>query len=226
MLRFDEEKRQVVVGLIDYLHQFDFLKKMESTSKASLTFRDPTVISPISYRRRFMNAVNRYFVGIEKELEIRMRKRCGHKTKPAMLCANETITASSASVVANAASPPISRAAHTGAVRIDEELHADVAARLVDNMSLTSECSVISEQSPVKSECHAPTYDSDWTSMKPRGHSVSHMCYDDSSCNGVSESDCECDHSSPCSLSEHGSVKKSCSATPHSKNTILEERCS
>ncbi|RLN70048.1 hypothetical protein BBJ29_004490 [Phytophthora kernoviae] len=81
LLRFDEDKRQVVVGLIDYLHQFDFLKKMESTSKASLMFRNPTVISPISYRRRFVNATNRYFVGIEKELEIRMRKRCGVKSK-------------------------------------------------------------------------------------------------------------------------------------------------
>lgn len=72
---FDEEQRQIVFGLIDYIHQFDFLKKMESTSKASLTFRDPTVISPISYRRRFMNAINRYLVGIELELEMRMRKR-------------------------------------------------------------------------------------------------------------------------------------------------------
>lgn len=72
---FDEERREIVFGLIDYIHQFDFLKKMESTSKASLTFRDPTVISPISYRRRFMNAINRYLVGIELELEMRMRKR-------------------------------------------------------------------------------------------------------------------------------------------------------
>ncbi|KUF95599.1 hypothetical protein AM588_10005923 [Phytophthora nicotianae] len=80
LLRFDEDKRQVIVGLIDYLHQFDFLKKMESTSKASLTFRDPTVISPTSYRRRFMNAMNRYFVGIEKELEIRMPHRA-HQSK-------------------------------------------------------------------------------------------------------------------------------------------------
>lgn len=75
LMLFDEERREIVFGLIDYIHQYDFLKKMESTSKASLTFRDPTVISPISYRRRFMNAINRYLVGIELELELRMRKR-------------------------------------------------------------------------------------------------------------------------------------------------------
>jgi hypothetical protein len=75
LMLFDEERREVVLGLIDYLHQFDFLKKMESTSKASLTFRNPTVISPVSYRRRFVNAMHRYLVGIEQELELRMRKR-------------------------------------------------------------------------------------------------------------------------------------------------------
>ncbi|KAJ0401875.1 hypothetical protein ATCC90586_003483 [Pythium insidiosum] len=64
----------IIVGLIDYLHQFDFLKKMESTSKASLTFRDPTIISPLSYQRRFVNAMHRYLVGIELELELRIRK--------------------------------------------------------------------------------------------------------------------------------------------------------
>ncbi|TYZ68926.1 hypothetical protein PybrP1_009106 [[Pythium] brassicae (nom. inval.)] len=75
LMLFDEERREVVFGLIDYLHQFDFLKKMESTSKAGLTFRNPTVISPVSYRRRFVNAMHRYLVGIEEELELRMRKR-------------------------------------------------------------------------------------------------------------------------------------------------------
>lgn len=80
LMLFDEERREVVLGLIDYLHQFDFLKKMESTSKASLTFRNPTVISPVSYRRRFVNAMHRYLVGIEEELELRMRKR-GYTSK-------------------------------------------------------------------------------------------------------------------------------------------------
>ncbi|GLD99374.1 hypothetical protein PINS_up008093 [Pythium insidiosum] len=80
LMIFDEENRQIIVGLIDYLHQFDFLKKMESTSKASLTFRDPTIISPHSYQRRFVNAMHRYLVGIELELELRIRKRA-HQRK-------------------------------------------------------------------------------------------------------------------------------------------------
>ncbi|TMW56574.1 hypothetical protein Poli38472_006584 [Pythium oligandrum] len=81
LMLFDEENRQVVVGLIDYLHQFDLLKKMESTSKSTLTFRNPTIINPMAYQQRFVNAMHRYLVGIELELELRIRKRA-HTTAP------------------------------------------------------------------------------------------------------------------------------------------------
>ncbi|ETM47788.1 hypothetical protein L914_07586 [Phytophthora nicotianae] len=212
LLRFDEDKRQVIVGLIDYLHQFDFLKKMESTSKASLTFRDPTVISPTSYRRRFMNAMNRYFVGIEKELEIRMRKRCG---KPGLRPSVALPNASTPSASSTTAKPK---------TRADEERHADVAARLADNLSLTSESSLLSRRPPAKSEYRLPRQESDWTSSKPRGHSMSHLSDHEVHCDRVTHSEGEC-NSSPCSSSS-ASVK-SYPATPlHNNNVILEEHCS
>ncbi|EEY57757.1 phosphatidylinositol-4-phosphate-5-kinase (PI-PIPK-B) [Phytophthora infestans T30-4] len=212
LLRFDEDKRQVIVGLIDYLHQFDFLKKMESTSKASLTFRNPTVISPISYRRRFMNAMNRYFVGIEKELEIRMRKRCG---KPGMRPSGALPLVSAPSALTPAAKSK---------TRTDEEKHADVAVRLADNLALTSESLLLSERLPAKSEYRLPRQESDWTSSKPRGHSMSHLSDHEVHCDRVTHSDGEC-NSSPCSSSS-ASVK-SYPATPlHNNNVIIEERCS
>ena len=68
LLAFDESSRSLVVGMIDYIHQFDFLKKMESTSKASITFHNPTIISPGPYRRRFYDAMQRYFVGLDQPL--------------------------------------------------------------------------------------------------------------------------------------------------------------
>lgn len=195
----------MVVGLIDYLHQFDFLKKMESTSKASLTFRNPTVISPISYRRRFMNAMNRYFVGIEKEMEMRMRKRCGFKPGLHPSAALPSV--------------PSTRASTATASRTDEERHADVAARLADNMSLTSESS-LSVRAPAKSELHLPKLDSDWSSTKPRGHSLSHLSDHEVRCDRVTHSEGEC-NSSPCSSSSESA--KSYPATPLNNNVILEE---
>lgn len=202
------------MGLIDYLHQFDFLKKMESTSKASLTFRNPTVISPISYRRRFMNAMNRYFVGIEKELEMRMRKRCGFKSKPGLLHPSEPLPASTA--VSSTRASTSTAAAKT---RTDEERHADVAARLADNMSLTSESS-LSGCPPAKLEFHLPKLESDWTSTKPRGHSMSHLSDHEVRCDRVAHSEGEC-NSSPCSSSSESN--RSYPATPLSNNVILEE---
>ena len=143
-----------------------------------------------------------------------------------MLCANRTCTASSTGVIANTANRSTSTAAHT-VTRTDEEVHADVAARLANNMSLTSECSsVTSEQSPVKSEYHLPTYDCNWTSTRPRGHSMSHMSDHEVGCDSKPQSDCACDNSSPRSLYEYALVEKDCLATPHSKSTILEECCS
>jgi hypothetical protein len=219
LLRFDEEKRQVIVGLIDYLHQFDFLKKMESTSKASLTFRNPTVISPISYRRRFMNAMNRYFVGIEKELELRMRKRCGFKQKPGLLPANGAPAASPAVATTPSAATIVTPSTKR---RTDEKRHADVAARLANNLSLTSESSLLAELPPTKSEYRLPKMESDWTSTKPRGHSMSHMSDRGGCCDRVTHSEGEC-NSSPCSSSSES--VKSYPATPH-KKAIQEEHCS
>ncbi|RLN51254.1 hypothetical protein BBJ28_00009686 [Nothophytophthora sp. Chile5] len=205
LLRFDDNKRQVIVGLIDYLHQFDFLKKMESTSKASLTFRNPTVISPISYRRRFMNAMNRYFVGIAKDLELRMRKRGGSKAKPLLLhspavsVGGSTITAASSATPSNSSFVPRGRG--------DEQKHADEAARLASNMAVTSESPLLGQKPPAKSEYQLPKLETEWTSMKPRGHSMSHMSSDhEANCDRVVHSEGEC-HSSPCSSSSGSSVK-------------------
>ncbi|KAI9915916.1 hypothetical protein PsorP6_008287 [Peronosclerospora sorghi] len=204
LLRFDEDKRQVVIGLIDYLHQFDFLKKMESTSKASLTFRNPTVISPVSYRRRFMNAINRYFVGIEKELEIRMRKRCGVQSKAPLAIVSATDKGASPSLVAPKE-------------RIDEEEHAQVAARLVDNMSPLSDSSDSSGRSVAKSEGCLLKLHSNWTGTKPRRHSISHVCDHEIGCEHISH-----DSSSSPSYESFETFE----TTPHHNNAMIESHCS
>ncbi|GMF43680.1 unnamed protein product [Phytophthora fragariaefolia] len=195
---------------------------MESTSKASLTFRNPTVISPISYRRRFMNTMSRYLFGIEKELEIRMRKRCGVKSKPGLqhTTMSEVVAASSTITAA----PNARASTATGAINghTDEERHADVAARLADNMSLTSESS-LPVRSPAKSEIHLPKLESDWTSTKPRGHSMSHLSDHEVHCERITHSEGE-SNSSPCSSSSES--VKSYPSTPLNTNVILEEHCS
>lgn len=186
LLRFDEDRRRVVVGLIDYLHQFDFLKKMESTSKASLTFRNPTVISPMSYRRRFLNAMHRYFFGIERELEVRVRKRAG--------------TAS------NKLGHPPRLMSGSRASEVD---HSGVAKQLAKNLELSESARAREGSSSLRratrSEMAMPQFETRWTSEKPRGHSISTSSRRGKVLHATqSLAHSEGDECSPCSVSSGG----------------------
>ena len=62
----DRERGQLVVGIIDYLRQYTWDKQLETYVKASGVLggagREPTVISPNLYKKRFRRAMSRYFV--------------------------------------------------------------------------------------------------------------------------------------------------------------------
>jgi 1-phosphatidylinositol-3-phosphate 5-kinase len=65
LVGIDEENRQLVVGIIDYLRQYDLIKKMETVAKSVGTtiagHAEPTVIQPSHYKNRFTSAMERYF---------------------------------------------------------------------------------------------------------------------------------------------------------------------
>ncbi|EQC38478.1 hypothetical protein SDRG_04186 [Saprolegnia diclina VS20] len=69
LLSFDDGTRELRASIIDYLHQYDFLKKVESSAKTMYT--TPTVIPPEAYERRFLDAMHRYFVGIPETVSAR-----------------------------------------------------------------------------------------------------------------------------------------------------------
>jgi 1-phosphatidylinositol-3-phosphate 5-kinase len=64
LVGFDEEKRELVVGVIDYIRTFTWDKKIESIVKTSLggQGKTPTVVSPGEYQTRFCEAMDRYFL--------------------------------------------------------------------------------------------------------------------------------------------------------------------
>ena len=62
----DESTHEVVIGIIDYMRQYDFLKRMERVGKSTagiLTGQtaETTIIQPTQYRKRFQTAMERYF---------------------------------------------------------------------------------------------------------------------------------------------------------------------
>ncbi|KAI7866999.1 hypothetical protein BDF14DRAFT_1882111 [Spinellus fusiger] len=62
----DEEKQELVVGIVDFIRTFTWDKKLESWVKESGILggggKEPTIISPRQYRLRFREAMDRYFL--------------------------------------------------------------------------------------------------------------------------------------------------------------------
>lgn len=67
LVGFDEEKMELVVGIIDFMRQYDILKQMERVGKSLpmvVGSEAPTIIQPPLYKARFTNAMERYFMTV------------------------------------------------------------------------------------------------------------------------------------------------------------------
>jgi 1-phosphatidylinositol-3-phosphate 5-kinase len=66
LVGFDEQKNELVVGIIDYIRTFTWDKKIETFVKSSGILggqgKMPTVVSPEEYQTRFCEAMDRYFL--------------------------------------------------------------------------------------------------------------------------------------------------------------------
>jgi len=67
LVGFDEDSHEIVVGIIDYMRQYDFVKKMERFGKSMgmVTGQaEPTIIQPPMYCKRFSAAMEKYFMSV------------------------------------------------------------------------------------------------------------------------------------------------------------------
>ncbi|KAI9997050.1 hypothetical protein PInf_000483 [Phytophthora infestans] len=63
----DEDPSEMTVGIIDYLRQFDLIKRVESVGKSVGMIAgqsSPTIIEPGLYGKRFRDAIHRYFMPV------------------------------------------------------------------------------------------------------------------------------------------------------------------
>ena len=78
LVGMDEENHVLVVGIIDYMRQYDIIKKMERMGKSVGMIAgqaEPTVIQPPNYRNRFQAAMERYFMMVpDKWTSFRMQR--------------------------------------------------------------------------------------------------------------------------------------------------------
>jgi 1-phosphatidylinositol-3-phosphate 5-kinase len=67
LVGIDEEKMELVVGIIDFMRQYDIMKQMERVGKSLpmvVGSEAPTIIQPPLYKARFTNAMERYFMTV------------------------------------------------------------------------------------------------------------------------------------------------------------------
>lgn len=62
----DDDRKELVFGIIDYLRQYTWDKQLETWVKASIVPKNelPTVISPREYKKRFRKFMTRYFLSV------------------------------------------------------------------------------------------------------------------------------------------------------------------
>ena len=67
LIGFSEDDGEMIVGIIDYLRQYDLLKQMESVSKSVGMIAGqeaPTIVQPQTYSKRLSAAMRKYFMAI------------------------------------------------------------------------------------------------------------------------------------------------------------------
>ncbi|KAF8971954.1 1-phosphatidylinositol-3-phosphate 5-kinase [Entomortierella lignicola] len=55
-----DDEQEIVVGIVDFIRPFTWDKKLESWVKDAVGSREPTIVSPAQYRKRFRSAMNRH----------------------------------------------------------------------------------------------------------------------------------------------------------------------
>jgi 1-phosphatidylinositol-3-phosphate 5-kinase len=68
----DEEKHELVLGIIDFMRQYTWDKHLETWVKSSGILGGPknaapTVVSPMQYKKRFRKAMSAYFIVIPEQ---------------------------------------------------------------------------------------------------------------------------------------------------------------
>ncbi|KAF9536309.1 1-phosphatidylinositol-3-phosphate 5-kinase, partial [Lunasporangiospora selenospora] len=55
-----DDRKELVVGIVDFIRPFTWDKKLESWVKDAVGSKEPTIVSPAQYRKRFRTAMGRH----------------------------------------------------------------------------------------------------------------------------------------------------------------------
>ncbi|KAF9570985.1 1-phosphatidylinositol-3-phosphate 5-kinase [Mortierella alpina] len=60
LVAVSDKQQELLVGIVDFIRPFTWDKKLESWVKDAVGSREPTIVSPAQYRKRFRSAMNRH----------------------------------------------------------------------------------------------------------------------------------------------------------------------
>lgn len=72
LVGIDEDNFEVVVGIIDYMRQYDIIKRVERMGKSVGMIAgqaEPTIIQPSQYKKRFRLAMERNFMAVPDKFD-------------------------------------------------------------------------------------------------------------------------------------------------------------
>lgn len=72
MVVVDKGKKTIRTGIIDYIQQYTFEKILESNFKKRIYMgNEPTIIPTIAYRKRFLENMDKYFIALYHDNEVK-----------------------------------------------------------------------------------------------------------------------------------------------------------
>lgn len=84
LVGIDEERQELVVGIVDFIRTFTWDKKLESWVKESGILggggKGPTIVTPRQYRIRFREAMERYFLMVPDYWTLTRRSQSTYAT--------------------------------------------------------------------------------------------------------------------------------------------------
>ncbi|KAI9593810.1 hypothetical protein BDF19DRAFT_446990 [Syncephalis fuscata] len=87
LVGIDKEKGELVMGIVDFIRTFTWDKRLESWVKETGLLgggsKEPTIVTPFQYKKRFRNAMERYFLMVPDKYYI---PKVDHKGVPSSAC--------------------------------------------------------------------------------------------------------------------------------------------
>ena len=71
----DPVQKTIRVGIIDYIQQYTLEKELESYVKQTISKEDPTIIPPEQYKQRFRQAMEKYFIALVPDSNLKINEQ-------------------------------------------------------------------------------------------------------------------------------------------------------